>query len=554
VVRNLLASSRAENAARVSSRPDPDVLILGGGVNGVATLRDLALNGVSAILLESGDYCGAASGASTRMAHGGLRYLEGREFRLVAEATRERNRLLRDAPHLVRPLEIVVPLEHMVRGIWRSILRFLGLSQASGPLSLVALKGALAIYETLGLAQRALPGHVWTLRPSRFPEGLSASTRAVVSYFDARIDTPEALVFEMLDEVDTRTEAAALSHVSWTLTPDGAFEVRDRFGEARWRLEPKVIVNASGAWIDAVNGRLGLATRLVRKVKGAHLLIRNAALLERLAGRAFYFDDGRGRMVICLPMKGAVLMGTTEIETQDADDGIVTAEEARYLLETLSRLFSDIALTPRDVIAVTSGIRPLRAGGGSANAAARDHELVEATLPGGAPVFSMVGGKWTTFRAFAETTSDQVMAKLGRPRTVSTRDRRYPGFRPPGAEAAGDPRLSELLDRYGEIGREVAQYCAAAPDEALAALVDYSRREVEWLVLRRAACTLGDLVLRRMDIVLAGRATREALEELAAIEASALGHGPGWAQEEVARALADPRIGGLTDRDKRAAA
>ena len=516
-----LSSSREENAKRMSRDfAAVDVLILGGGVNGVATLRDLALNGVATALLEIGDFCNGASGASSRMAHGGLRYLEGREFRLVAEATRERNRLLRDAPHIVRPLEIVVPLEGVSRGFLRSTSRFLGLSLASGPLCLAALKGALLLYEALGRADRVLPRHTWTLRRANFPLGFPASTRAVVSYFDGRIDTPEALVFEMLGEVEKLSGAAALSHVDWTFSPDGAFEVRDQMGPGRWQLKPKVIVNATGAWIDVANAHLGLTTKLIRGVKGAHLLIRSPPLLERMAGRAFYFDDGNGRMVICLPMKGAVLIGTTEVETPDADDHFVADIEIRYLLESLSRLFPDIPLSKDDVMAVTTGIRPLRARGArSANSAARDHDLVEIPLPGTSlPVLSMVGGKWTTFRAFAEMASDRVMACLSVKRTVSTRNWKYPGFPVQGSgDTIADLRVKALLTRYGEIGREVADYCSGAPDKGLASLPDYSRREIEWLIQRRSACTLEDLVVRRMDIVLSDRVSRRMLEELAAI-------------------------------------
>ena len=137
----------------------PDVLILGGGVNGVATLRELALNGVSCVLIDTGDFCQGASSALSRMAHGGLRYLEGREFRLVAESARERNRLIANAGHLVKPLEIVVPLEHLFGGFGRAVLRFLGFTRFGGPLSLAALEGALRLYEIFGRREHPLPSH-----------------------------------------------------------------------------------------------------------------------------------------------------------------------------------------------------------------------------------------------------------------------------------------------------------------------------------------------------------------------------------------------------------
>ena len=146
--------ARAHAWAKLAALSAPQVVIIGGGVNGVGTLRDLALNGVSAVLLETGDFCAGASGASSRMAHGGLRYLEGREFRLVAEAARERNLLLQDAPHLVKPLEIIVPMAELISGLPLAVLRFLGLSSRPGPLSLAALAGALVLYERFGAVRR----------------------------------------------------------------------------------------------------------------------------------------------------------------------------------------------------------------------------------------------------------------------------------------------------------------------------------------------------------------------------------------------------------------
>ena len=179
-----LPTFRETALARIAQSPAPDVLVLGGGVNGVAVLRDLALNGVSAVLLDRGDFCAGASSASTRMAHGGLRYLEGREFRLVAEAARERNLLLRHAAHLVRPLEIVVPLNGVVRGLFGAALRFAGLSKKSGEMCLVALKAGLVLYERFGAVERMLPAHKATTDTAKFPNGIRHGTRAVVQYFD----------------------------------------------------------------------------------------------------------------------------------------------------------------------------------------------------------------------------------------------------------------------------------------------------------------------------------------------------------------------------------
>lgn len=541
-----LRPARADGLDRLALMPRPDVMILGGGVNGVATLRDLALNGVPAILLDTGDFCAGASGASSRMAHGGLRYLEGREFRLVAESARERNLLLRDAPHLVHPLEIVVPLRNRIAGFGGSVARFLGLSRRQGPLNLAALVGALGLYEAFGIVRRSLPRPTVTLSRKRFPDGLSAEVAAVASYHDGQIAGPEALVFEMLAEATAQPHAVAVNHVRWT-REGGAFRVTDPATGREIILEPRVVVNASGAAIDRVNAALGEATGLVRGVKGAHLVLRHPEFHARLAGRAFYFDDGTGRMVICLPVGGCILFGTTEVETSEPGDRAVAEGEVDYLIAAAQRLFRDIEVGRHHIVALTSGIRPLQAGDGNATQAARDHALVEHVF-GGLPVVSLVGGKWTTFRSFAEQATDRVLALLGRLRTVSTADRPYPGAVPLDAAAVADAtglpveRVEALRRRYGGLAGAVAFHCGADADTPLRHAAGYSRREIEWLVHTRMAMTLDDLVLRRTDLVFSSGIARPVLDELAVILGATLGRDAAWQRAQVASCLADPRI------------
>lgn len=539
-------SARATAWAKLRGLAQPEVLILGGGVNGIGLLRDLALNGVSAVLIDEGDFCTGASSASSRMAHGGLRYLEGREFRLVAEAARERNMLLHDAGHLVKPLEIVVPLRSWFQGLPQTALRFCGLSRRAGPLSLAALQGALMLYERFGAVRRALPRHGVRLARAGFPAGTPAAVRAVVSYYDGQITGPEALALEMLGAATEADNVTALNHVGWAVE-GRAITVTDPETGAQATLAPRVVVNATGAAIDGVNARLGLRTALVRGVKGAHLVLRHDALHSRMAGRAFYFDDGSGRMVICLPVADIILLGTTEVETADPSDHAVAGDEVAYLLGAINRLFDDIAVGPEHIAAVTSGIRPLQASGGNATQAARDHALLRHDW-GPVPVLSLVGGKWTTFRSFAEQAGDAVLGLLGRPRAATTAGRPYPGAAGPEAAAAsaraavGGARAEVLLRRYGAIAAEVARFCAAGADADLISAPGFSRREVVWLIRQRMALTLEDMILRRTGLVMTGRLTEAALREIALVMAEELGHPSDWAERQVDAAARDPRI------------
>ena len=546
---------REECLTRLASGQVFDVLILGGGVNGVAVLRDLALNGVSALLIDRSDFCKGASSASSRMAHGGLRYLENREFKLVAESTRERNLLLKHAPHFTEPLEVVVPLQTYFQGLIGSIARFMGFETKGARLSALGLKGALYIYEYLGRVEKALPSHRAVFTRDRFPAHIARRYRAVISYFDARIRNPEALILEMMEEaLQDNPRAACLNHAHWAKNEAGQIEIEDTVSGRRFTLAPRVIVNASGAWVDQVNASLGLATGYIRPVKGAHLLIRHAELFRRMAGRAFYFDDGAGRMVISYPLDSTILLGTTELQVGNPDDENIAADEVDYLIGALSALFEDIAIDRSHIVAMTTGIRPLQSGDGderSANQANRDHRIAEDNL-GQTPVLSLIGGKWTTFRAFAEQSTDRILNFLQTERRVSTRHRDYPGARgiqrgPDGLQGLSTrlerdftlpaQRAMELARRYGAVAERVASHCAAGSDSMLKTLPDYTEREIDWLVQHRAVIFLDDLLLRRTQLVLDGRCTPAVVRELGAHLARLRKLDPFWGEAEAARCL-----------------
>ncbi|MDD7973548.1 glycerol-3-phosphate dehydrogenase/oxidase [Roseinatronobacter alkalisoli] len=537
--------------ARLATMPEIDVLILGGGVNGVATLRELALNGLSCALLETNDFCAGASSASSRMAHGGLRYLEGREFGLVAESARERNRLIAHAGHLVKPLEIVVPLRNLVAGFPGSVARFLGLSNKSGPLSLAALVGALRLYEAYGRKEHPLPAHKMILRKTRFPQGLHPGTRALVTYCDGQITQPEGLMFEMIAEsMSQGAKVAALNHVSWQR--DGSsFQVHDVFGKEVFRITPKLVVNATGAWIDHVNAQLGGRTSYLRGVKGAHIVLNNPALSTRMDGRAFYFDDGTGRMIITLPVGRNVLVGTTEVDTSEPEDRSISEDEIGYLLRAIDGLFSDIAVTGDQIISMTTGIRPLRRSSGSATSAARDHVIQEdqfADLP--VPVLSLVGGKWTTFRAFAESAGDRIFRELGRERSNSTAARQYPGAaRCTPQDIIAQTGITQdvadrLVQRYGALARDVAPLCTGEGAAALAGAPDYCRGEMIWAIRARGAMRLEDLALRRSRLTFGHGLQHATLKDLAALLYQETGRSEHDLAQEIQTALRDPRLMG----------
>lgn len=539
-------SYRDLNCERLKTLTAPDVLILGGGVNGIAVLRELALNGVSAVLLEEGDFVGGASGVSTRMAHGGLRYLENREFALVKEAVRERNLLLKNAPHMVSPQEFILPVRQRVRGYIGGVLSFLGFNKGRISPNYLALKSALMLYEFFGRANRSLPRHRTSLTRRGLPKNIDATFKGYVAYFDGKIENPEGLIFEMLEEaLHASEQTAALNYCKSTMEKNGTFAIKDRLTGALFHLQPKLIINATGAWLDATNAKLALNTNYVSAVKGAQIIVRHPGLKKRLGDRAFYYADPDNRLVICNPLSETILMGTTEIVVDDPSRLQVEAREREYLLKALSGLFDDIEVTDKHIVSVITGARPLRnASDGDAYNAKREHAVLADKTPNGTPVLSMVGGKWTTFRPFAEEATERALRYLQRPKTVSTKDRVYRGTPLPETQRPepSDTRAHRLFERYGAIWQEVAAFCEAGQDWSLTHASTYSKREVIWLIEQRGAVYLDDIILRRTQIALNARATEAALMEIALILAEAAGKDKAWAEAETSKCKAMPAI------------
>ncbi|WP_092735040.1 glycerol-3-phosphate dehydrogenase C-terminal domain-containing protein [Agrobacterium fabrum] len=263
-------------------------------------------------------------------------------------------------------------------------------------------------------------------------------------------------------------------------------------------------------------------------------------------------------MVIAYPLDRTVLLGTTEITVSDPSDNTIAEHEISYLARSISSLFEDIEIGSDDIVFMTTGIRPLQAGGSAdANRANRDHRLAEDSISGDVPVLSLIGGKWTTFRAFGEQAADQIFRHLNVTRQVSTAGRDYPG-------AVGFPRdemshghakrtlatrygipterAGDLYSRYGAIGERVAAFCAETPDQPLTNLPSFTRNETVWLIRERAAVHLDDLILRRSQIALEGCCTPLLVRELGQLLGGERGQLPEWVESEIARCLNSPAL------------
>jgi glycerol-3-phosphate dehydrogenase len=530
--------TRPEFAA-LRNHPDVSVLIIGGGINGIGLFDELALQGIDVLLVDKSDFCAGASSAMTRIIHGGLRYLENAEFRLVRESLRERNRLLRNAPHYVKPLSTTIPIFYWMSGMVPAIRNMLGWPTKPANRGAVLIKTGLTLYDFLAGRKSPLPRHRFrsrraalALRPALNPEVICTAT-----YYDAKIAYPERLCLELVQDAEAAHSGAhALNYVRAESAAGGAVTLRDEVSGESCEVRPRVVVNATGAWIDFTNRDIGRESGFIGGTKGSHIVLDHPELAAATGDDMIYFVNRDGRICIFYVVCGKVVAGATDIPTRDpeaaCDEG-----EVDYLLESLRLAFSSIRVDRSHVVFRLCGVRPLpRSNALTPGQISRDHSF-PVMPPGNGidfPVYSLVGGKWTTYRALAEQVADEILRVLGRPRVRSSADRPIGGGKnyPRLPEGTGLPleRLAALLERYGTGADRVAAYLRAGPDTPLACHAGYSRREIEYIALNERVVHLDDLIMRRTLMGLLGEVNRPLLEELATIVAPVLQ----WPREKAA--------------------
>jgi glycerol-3-phosphate dehydrogenase len=532
----------------IRERPETDVLIIGGGINGIATFRELALQGVDVILVDRSDFVSGASAASSHMIHGGVRYLENGEFRLVKESVQERNRLLRLAPHFVRPLRTTIPIFSTFSGLLRAPLRFLRHGGPPRERGALLVRIGLTIYDLFSREGGTLPRHRLVGRRRTLAElpHLDPRVRYAATYFDASVHDPERLALDvLLDGLDAGPHARAASYVEAVgASPDGIV-VRDRESGETVAVRARLVVNASGPWSDLTNAALGSPTKFLGGTKGSHIVLDNADLLEATGGREIFFENDDGRIVLIYPVKGKVLVGTTDTDADPRKPARCTEAEVDYFFALVHRIFPRVRLDRDQIVFRYSGIRPLpRHDDLQPGFVSRDYRIERLTVQG-VPVLSLVGGKWTTFRALGERLADEALQVLGVARTTDTTDRVIGGGRdwPATREdraawlrrELGHLRPSRgevLFVRYGTRSRSVVH-----PDQDMddTELLDglLSTHELRYLMSVEHAVHVTDVVLRRTDLAFTGRVDAEALD----VVGRAMGEIAGWSEERLVTEL-----------------
>ena len=523
--------ARQEKLDRIAADNAFDVIVVGGGINGIGVFRELALQGLRVLLVEQHDFCSGCSAAPSRMIHGGLRYLENGELSLVKESLRERDALMKNAPHLVQRLPTTVPITGVFSGLLNSVAGFLGYGSKPTNRGAVPIKLGLTLYDWLTRKRRTFPRHAFRGEQATraiWPE-LSPGVRFSATYFDAWISYPERLGVELICDAERVSPASvALNYATVTRHEENGMTLVDNTGGPRMNVSAKVIVNATGAWVDKTKSALApddaRLERLVYGTKGSHLIIDNPLLRAALNGHMMYFENADGRICIAFPYLGRVLVGSTDIRVEEARRVRCEDTEKEYILASLGRLFPGIRIVESEIVFSYSGIRPLaRSNHAFTGRISRGHFIKR--IPGDIPQLVMVGGKWTTFRAFAEQTSDLVLEEIGTPRVCDTIDIAIGGgddFPSDRGDLAGDicrrfgatkGRANHLADHYGTNGQLVQAHCAGLEwDRPLTAESAYSTGEIDYLVRHEYVVRLSDVVLRRTALAITGQVSDQVID------------------------------------------
>lgn len=531
-----------------------DVVILGAGINGAGLFRDLCLQGVKCLVIDKTDFGSGTSAAPSRLIHGGVKYLETGELRLVAESTLERNLLLRNAPHCVEPLPTFIPSFSLMKGAWAALRTLFGSTTAPRSRGALLIKIGLTMYDLYGARHRVMPKHRFMLRRAALAEMPEVTPRIVAGgiYYDAKISRPERLVWELVrDGLDSAPASRAMNSTTLLDREGGVLRLRDAKGVER-HVTAGLVVNAAGPWIDQVNARLGIEGRLIGGTKGSHILLRHPELVQSLKGRMIYFEADDGRICLVYEYLGLAMVGSTDIKADDPDSVRCDKDEIDYFLASLRSLLPRLRFDRDQIVYVYSGIRPLPASDASQpGLISRDHSSPVMEPSGDRPfaVIALVGGKWTTFRGFAEEVALAILSRLGRQRRTDTKMLAIGGGREFPIEAAArsrwieeraggtgltEPRVETLLDRYGTTADAVIAHIRdAGAETALTDVADYTDAEIDWIARHEMVEHLADIVMRRTTLAIEGRLNAAALDDISAVAARARGWDASRRAEEV---------------------
>jgi glycerol-3-phosphate dehydrogenase len=492
-----------------------DVFVVGGGVNGCGIARDAVGRGYSVFLAEMNDFASGTSSASTKLVHGGLRYLEHYEFRLVRESLMEREVLWAMAPHIIWPLRFVLPHHQGLRPSW-------------------LLRLGLFLYDHLGGRRKLPPTSVVDMRKDAAGKPLKPLFSKGFEYSDCWVDDARLVVLNARDAADrgamirTRTKVRKARRVGdlWQV------EVEDLLTGVTETVSARLVVNAAGPWVDHVlAGAFGRnEVHNVRLVQGSHIVVRKKFEHDR----AYIFQNADGRIIFAIPYQDDfTLIGTTDRDFEGDPHNVAISEgETEYLCRAASEYFAD-PVEREDVVWAYSGVRPLFDDGASkAQVATRDYVLKEDEHEG-APLINIFGGKITTYRRLSESMLSKIEAHLGRKGPAWTRGATLPGGDFP--ETGYEAQVASLKKSYPFLDDALARRLTRLYGTRAAILLgsaenitDLGRRfgddlhaaEIDYLMDREWAVSAEDVLWRRTKLGL--KIGKDEAEALAAYMAERL--------------------------------
>jgi len=523
-----------------------DLLVIGGGITGAAAARDAAGRGLSVALVDAGDFGGGTSSRSSRLIHGGLRYLETYGFSLVFEASAERRRLLALAPHLVHPLPFVFPVYQ------------------GGPTPFLMLQAGMWLYDALSLFRNIRRHRVLSRDDVRReePRLRTGGLAGAALYYDASVDDARLTLANARGAHESGARVVSHAEVVGFLDEGGmaGARVRDRVSGAEAEVRARVVVNATGAWSDAVR-RLAdpSAKPRLRTTKGVHVLVERDRIGNRNAITVQSPIDGR--VMFVLPWGDFSYVGTTDTDYHGSPADVrPDAADVDYLLKSANSVFPEAKLTAADVVSTWAGVRPLLApaqGGAKESATSREHEIWWDR----SGLLSIAGGKLTTYRVMAEQLVDRAADRLLTRHKVEsgispTEDLPLPGA-PDGPWTEFAARIVADADAVGvggEVGRHLSRAYGDDADALLAAIradralgerivpaQPYVWAEVPHAVNREMAMSLDDLLIRRLHLFYEARDGGLSVARAVA-ERMAAEPGIGWDAAEIERQVERYRV------------
>ncbi len=383
---------------------------------------------------------------------------------------------------------------------------------------------------------------------------INPNLRFAATYYDGGMKSPERLSLEILmDGVNEGEHARAVNYLGAVGAEGDQILLKDQISGEIIPIQPQMVINAGGPWIDIINQDIASQSNFIGGTKGSHLVVDHPELRKAIGAHEIFFEYLDGRIVLIFPyLEDHVMIGSTDLRIDDPDQAVCTDDEIDYILDMVPHIFPKLSVTRDQIVFQFSGVRPLPIAKGSTGQISRDHsiEVLERDGENPWPILNLVGGKWTSYRAFSEQVTDQVLARLGRERKASTAHLKIGGGTAyPTSEGEKETyiqtlaeehsisleRAQNLFQRYGTRATEVAAFITENNDIPIRSIRGYSTGEIKFLVEKEMVAHLDDIFLRRSKLAWTGMVNEQNIQEIAGILGKLLGWTADQEQEEIKR-------------------